>query len=145
VRIAREEWNLLPGEEKEVILTAQFDSHAELAKKAGHGGGDFWTMYHFTEAIRTGRQPYLDVYRGVAMSAVGILGWKSALQDGAPVEVPDFRNEAVRKQHENDDWSPFPEDRRSGQPWPSIRGDLIPSEQAIEYAKEVWSKAGYKF
>ena len=31
------------------------------------------------------------------MSSVGILAWKSALQDGIPVEVPDFRDEAVHK------------------------------------------------
>ena len=28
-------------------------------------------------AIRTGEPPYLNVYRGVAMSAIGILAWKS--------------------------------------------------------------------
>ena len=37
--------------------------------KAGHGGGDFWTSFHFANAIRTGEQPYLDVYRGVTMSS----------------------------------------------------------------------------
>ena len=63
----------------------------DLARKSGHGGGDFWTTFHFAEAIRTGKPPFLDVYRGVAMSSVGILAWKSALQDGQPFDVPDFR------------------------------------------------------
>jgi hypothetical protein len=70
--------------------------HGELANKAGHGGGDFWTNLHFANAIRSGKPPFLDVYRGVAMSSVGILAWKSALEDGAPFEVPDFRKESSR-------------------------------------------------
>jgi len=40
-------------------------------------------LYH-SDAIRMGRHPYLDVYRGVAMSIVGILAWRSALNDSAP-------------------------------------------------------------
>ncbi|KKL08662.1 hypothetical protein LCGC14_2573610, partial [marine sediment metagenome] len=56
------------------------------ALTAGHGGGDFWTNLTFANAIRSGKQPFLDVYRGVAMSSVGILAWKSALADGEPIE-----------------------------------------------------------
>ena len=51
----------------------------------------------FAQAIRTRTQPYLDVYRGVRMSIVGILACRSALADGAPVDVPDFRREEDRK------------------------------------------------
>ena len=28
------------------------------AEKAGHGGGDFFTDYHFAQAIRKNKQPY---------------------------------------------------------------------------------------
>ena len=49
--------------------------------------GDFFTSFHFAEAIRTGQQPFLDVHRGVCMSIVGILAWRSALQDSAPLEA----------------------------------------------------------
>jgi len=79
------------------------------------------------------------------MSVVGILAWKSALQDGAPFDVPDFRNEEDRKRHEHDDWSPWPEDRRPDQPWPSIRGQLVPNEEAVAYAKKIWAEQGYTF
>ena len=145
IRIARNEWELGPGEQEEVIYKTRFPFHEALAKSAGHGGGDFWTMHEFVEAIRSGQQPYLDVYRAVAMSVVGILAWKSALQDGAPFDVPDFRNEEDRKRHEHDDWSPWPEDRRPDQPWPSIRGQLVPNEEAVAYAKKIWAEQGYTF
>jgi hypothetical protein len=71
----------------------EWPEHGDLAEKAGHGGGDFWTNYHFAEAIRSNRQPYLDVYRGVIMSSVGILAWKSAHECGKSFIMPDFRDE----------------------------------------------------
>ncbi|MDF2725388.1 MAG: oxidoreductase, partial [Paenibacillus sp.] len=145
VRIILNEWELREGESADMTYKPKFKSHHDIAKKAGHGGGDFWTTHLFAEAVRTGEQPYLNVYRGVAMSVVGILGWKSALQEGAPFAVPDFSKEAERRLHEHDDWSPWPEDRRPGQPWPSIRGQLTPSDEAVAYAKDIWSKKGRSF
>jgi len=81
---------------------------------------------------------------GVAMSSVGILAWKSALQDGAPFDVPDFRREASRKAFENDHWSPFPKHAGPGQPPPSIRGFVEPSVKSIAAARQTWAKQGYR-
>ena len=144
VRVWHDEWDIQPGQVTERAYVQEWPHHAELAKKAGHGGGDFWTNFYFAEAIRMGRQPYLDVYRGVTMSTVGILAWKSALEDGKPYDMPDFTSETERKKHENDNWSPFPKDTAPGQPLPSILGKLEPSKEAIEAAKKVWSEIGYK-
>lgn len=144
VRVWHEEWDLKPGEVKERTYVPNWPEHGDLAEKAGHGGGDFWTNFHFANAIRSGEQPFLDVYRGVTMSSVGILAWKSALEDGHPFEVPDFREENSRKKYENDNWSPFPKDAGPGQPPPSILGRVEPSEQAIAYAKKTWDEIGYK-
>ena len=50
----------------EKIYAPDFPHHAEEARRAGHGGGDFFTNYHFAEAIRKKRKrPYFDVYRGL--------------------------------------------------------------------------------
>ncbi|MDF2715857.1 MAG: hypothetical protein K0R28_2782 [Paenibacillus sp.] len=144
VRVAHERHDMQADEPEEMIYAPEFPFHKEVARNAGHGGGDFWTMHYFGEAIRSGEQPYLNVYRGVAMSIVGILAWKSALEDGAPYEVPDLSKEEVRKLHENDDWSPWPEDRRPGQPWPSIKGEVIPSDEMIAYANKYWTEKGIK-
>jgi predicted dehydrogenase len=122
VRVWHEEWTLRPGETAERVYAPEWPEHGDLAEKAGHGGGDFWTNFLFANAIRSGEAPFLDVYRGVAMSSVGILAWKSALADGAPFAVPDFRSEASRAAYENDTWSPWPQDAGPGQPPPSIRG-----------------------
>ncbi len=113
---------------------------AELARKTGHGGADFFVDYYFADAVRRGVPPFFDVYRGIEMSLVGILAYRSALAGGAPVEVPDFRQDSARRRYEADDWTPDPEKHKPGQPWPSMAGDLQPSETARRYAELVWQE-----
>ena len=143
LRVWREPWEKNPGEPGETVYTPDFPNHHHAATRAGHGGGDFFTSYHFAEAIRSGEPPYLDVYRGIDMSIAGIQAWRSALNDSAPVAVPDFRDEAVRRQYENDDWSPDPERAKEGQPPSSILGTIEPSDDAKKLAKKIWSEQDY--
>jgi predicted dehydrogenase len=144
VRIYHENWLRKPGQPQNMVYTPDWPEHGELARKAGHGGGDFWTNFHFANAIRSGKPPYLDVYRGVAMSAVGILGWRSCLEEGKPFVIPDFRKESARKSYENDRWSPFPADAGPGQPAPSVRGYITPCKKSLAHARKIWQHMGYK-
>jgi predicted dehydrogenase len=144
IRVWHEEWDLKEGEEVERVYEPDWPEHGDLARQAGHGGGDFWTNFHFANAIRSGAPPYLNVYRGVAMSSVGILAWKSALEDGAPYDVPDFKDEVSRRKYEDDHWSPWPEDAGPGQPPPSILGQREPNPEGIERARRVWKEIGYE-
>ena len=146
VRVWHEEWDMKPGELQERTYVPDWPEHADLARRAGHGGGDFWTNFEFANAIRTGKPPFLDVYRGVAMSSVGILAWKSALADGAPLALPDFRKEASRKAFENDNASPFPSHTDKGYPAlpPSVRGICKPPAKGLAAARQVWKEIGYK-
>jgi predicted dehydrogenase len=125
LRVWHEEWNCPEGSPTHRSYMPEWPSNAQMASVAGHGGGDFWTSFEFAKAIRTGEQPFLDVYRGVAMSSVGVLAWKSALADGAPFDMPDFRCEEARQAYVDDAWSPFPSHSGPGQPPPSIRGPLL--------------------
>jgi len=143
VRLVHNAWDLKKGEVEEKIYQPQFPIHAQLAKKTGHGGGDFFTNYYFAEAIRTNKQPYFDVYRGLDMAMVSIQAWRSALADGAAFEIPDFRKEGVRRKYAKDDWSPWPEDARPGQPPPSITGLNEPRPEAVAYARKIWKEMGY--
>lgn len=143
LRVHHEAWDMKKGDVAEKFYTPEFPEHADLARRAGHGGGDFFTNYHFAEAIRSGRQPWLDVHRGVDMSIVGIQAWRSCLNNGDHVEVPDLRKKSVRKQYESDDWSPFPEDVGPGQPPPSIAGVRKIGKKQLAAARKVWRKTGH--
>ena len=141
VRVWHEPWNEWPGQPLERSYLPEWPEHGDLAERAGHGGGDFWTSFHFARAIRSGEAPFLDVYRAVAMSSVGILAWRSALRDGQPLEVPDFRDEAQRAPYEDDTWSPW----AGGDPRApsSIQADREPSAEAMARARKIWEEMGY--
>lgn len=143
VTLVRQQWHERQRYPKEMTYLADFPVMAKLAARSGHGGGDFFMLYYFGEAIRKRQQPYLDVYRGVAMSIVGIQAYRSALADGAAVTVPDFRRKALRKHYERDDWSPDPARRKPGQPWPSVLGNRRPAEFALKHARKIWKQMGY--
>ncbi|MBS10002.1 MAG: hypothetical protein CME19_00170 [Gemmatimonadetes bacterium] len=142
LRVWKEPWEKRKGEPTEVVYNPDFPVHHRDATRAGHGGGDFFTTYHFANAIRTGEPPYLDVYKGVDMSIAGIQAWRSALVDSAPMEVPDFRKEGARRKYRNDHWSPDPT-RKGKKPPSSILGRIEPDKEAQALAKKVWASKGY--
>jgi len=113
LRIRKEPFDKKPSEPVECIYTPQFPSYARDAYRHGHGGGDFFTNYSFAEAIKTGKQPYHDVYRGVAMSIVGIQAYRSVLKDSDTVEVPDLRKKSERAKYAKDSWSIEPGKNKS--------------------------------
>ncbi|MHB1457910.1 MAG: Gfo/Idh/MocA family protein [Armatimonadota bacterium] len=143
LRVVHEEWDRRNDDVTEKIYIPDFPVNSQLAIQAGHGGGDFYTNYYFAEAIRKNEQPYLNVYRGLDMSLIAIQAWRSCLDNGAPYEIPDMRNDAMKTKYEKDDWSPFPEDKKPGQPPSSIKGDKKPSKEAVEYARSIWDEMGY--
>jgi predicted dehydrogenase len=143
LRILREPWEKRKGEPAETIYKPDFPIHHAQATKTSHGGGDFFTSLYFAEAIRTGEQPYLDVYRAIDMTICGIQGWRSALADGESVEIPDFRKESVRRRYAKDHWSPDPARRGPGQPESSLLGRIRPSKGAVEASRKIWAKEGY--
>jgi predicted dehydrogenase len=144
VRVWHEDWDVKPGTLLERTYLPDWPEYGDLARQAGHGGGDFWTNFEFSRAIKTGRPPFLDVYRGVAMSSVGILAWKSALEEGRPFDMPDFRKESSRKNVDQDHWSPWPKDAAPGQPPPGLRGNVAPSSTGMAAAQKVWKHIGYR-
>lgn len=60
------------------------------AQQAGHGGGDFFILRDFIDAIQQGTKPPIDVYDAVTWSSIMPLSAESVAQGGAPVAVPDF-------------------------------------------------------
>ena len=145
VRIVHEHFDLKKGEREEKIYKPDFPSWAKKKTgKAGHSGSDFFTNHAFAEAIRTGKQPFMNIYRSVAQSAVAIQGWRSCLDQGNNYPIPDFSKEAERKKYEKDNWSPFKEDKKNGRPLSSVEGDMDWTPEMKKKAIKIWKRAGYK-
>lgn len=63
----------------------------ETAMKTAHGGGDYFVIREFLDALQEGRQPWIDVVDGVTWSSIVPLSKTSIERGGVPVPVPDFR------------------------------------------------------
>jgi hypothetical protein len=61
-----------------------------VAASAGHGGGDYFVMREFYNAVAEDREPPIDVYDAVTWSAVLPLSAKSIAEGYRSVDVPDF-------------------------------------------------------
>jgi predicted dehydrogenase len=62
----------------------------EQARQTGHGGGDFFVLKDFLDAIQSGTNPPIDVYDAVTWSSIMPLSIQSVAQGNMPVEIPDF-------------------------------------------------------
>ncbi|MBQ7897878.1 MAG: Gfo/Idh/MocA family oxidoreductase [Clostridia bacterium] len=101
-------WQIPEGKEEHNYYKPELiDKDAELIKKSGHGGGDFFVARTFLNCIRDNKAPDFDVYFATKLASVAILGHRSILNGGIPYDVPDFRKEEDRVKFENDNESPF--------------------------------------
>ena len=65
---------------------------------------------NFVDYITKDVEPFFNVYRGCAMSAVGILAWRSCMEDGQTYYIPDFRDPEARAKIRDDVLTPFPDE-----------------------------------
>lgn len=143
VRLVREQYHQKVTTPVEQTYLPGWPRQHLAAAQAGHGGGDYFMNFNFAEAIRTGRPPYFDVYRGVAMSLIGIQGWKSVLADSATFEIPDFRRKAVRDRYRNDHWNPDPTRpaaKGTAKPACSVLGARPVTKGQLACAKKNWAQ-----
>ena len=103
-------WTTPAGKPSSETYAPSWSANGELAERAGHGGGDFWTVYNFVNYILKDEPVFFDVYRGCCMSAVAILAWRSCMENGKVYPIPDFRDKAQRDLWRDDDLTPFPDE-----------------------------------
>ena len=93
-------------------LTKTYDAHPEVVTESqgasGHGGSDYRICLAFVDYLKDRMVPFFDVYRSAALSAVGILAWRSVLEDGKGFRIPDFKDKEDRKAVADDFLTPFP-------------------------------------
>jgi predicted dehydrogenase len=99
-----------PSHEIEIPMT-RLD---RLAHSSGHGGGDFWVLYHFANEILHGVRGPFDVYAAADVTLPGIFAYRSAMEGGKAFEIPDFRQSEAREQSREDTGAPPRYDTRRG-------------------------------
>ncbi|UCC31934.1 MAG: hypothetical protein JSU86_06580, partial [Phycisphaerales bacterium] len=67
---------------------------AALRRDSGHGGSHPFITHEFVTALVEGREPAVDIYEALAMTAPGIVAHQSALKGGEQRKVPDFARPA---------------------------------------------------
>ncbi len=69
----------------------------------GHGGSDFYSMYHFCEKIKGNPEAdTIDVYEALDMFLPGMFAYRSILNGNIPMAIPDLRDKATRELWRND-------------------------------------------
>ncbi len=77
-------------------LPADWRNPSDAILSAGHGGGDYFVVRDFIEAIQGHRANPIDVYTAAEWTAVGLCSQLSIANGGCSIKVPRFRNPADR-------------------------------------------------
>lgn len=79
-------------------LPERYKKASEAQNQAGHGGGDFFLVEDFVNAVQSGAKPDIDVYQACEWTAVGLLSELSVMNGGRTIDMPDFRKNAIEDQ-----------------------------------------------
>ncbi|MDP6380129.1 MAG: Gfo/Idh/MocA family oxidoreductase [Phycisphaerae bacterium] len=65
---------------------------SDAARRAGHGGGDYFEIVDFIDAIRGEKPCPIGIHEAMDITLPGLVSQQSILQDGAWLDVPDSRD-----------------------------------------------------
>ncbi len=80
-----------PLKDFEEFLPERFRLATQAQREAGHGGGDFFIVQDFVDAITKGTPPAIDVYQAAEWTAVALLSELSITNGGRMMDMPRFR------------------------------------------------------
>ncbi|MBO5197267.1 MAG: Gfo/Idh/MocA family oxidoreductase [Lachnospiraceae bacterium] len=79
------------------------DALTELASGHGHGSSDFYVMYNFIEKILGNPEAdTIDVYEAMDMFLPGLFAYRSVLEGGKSMDIPNLRFAADRERYRYD-------------------------------------------
>lgn len=82
---------LLHGELGERFLPSAFRNSMVVKQSAGHGGGDYYEMLDFLEAVRDDRPSPIGIHQAMDMTLPGLVSQESIRNGGDFRSVPDSR------------------------------------------------------
>lgn len=75
----------------------------DKCKNFGHGGSDYYTMYNFVEKILGNpNADIIDVYEAMDMFLPGMFAYRSILNGGISMDIPNLREKKEREAWRND-------------------------------------------
>jgi hypothetical protein len=80
------------SELEEEFLPPTWREASDIAKKAGHGGGDYFEIVDFVAAIEGKSPPPIGLHEAMDMTLPGLISQQSILNDGQWLAVPDSRS-----------------------------------------------------
>lgn len=107
----------------------------------GHGGSDFYSMWHFVEKILGNSEAdTIDVYEAMDMFLPGMFAFRSILDGSVPKEIPNLREKSVRDLWRNDTACTDP--KAAGDMLLPTRFGGTPDidDSVYDYMKELWDK-----
>ncbi len=103
-------------EEKIVTYLPDERENNSLASDFGHGGSDFYSMYYFIEKILGNESAdIIDVYEALDMCLPGMFAFRSVLNEGKQMKIPNLRDKNEREKWRND----------TACTDPSVAGDML--------------------
>lgn len=131
-------------------VTPSLDELGRAASATGHGGGDFWVLYHFARQILDGVPGPFDVYASADCTVAGIQAYRSQAEGGAPQPVPDLRLPQERDAWRDDHFRQTaydaadgvfggPKDEAVARGFTAVVRDLLASTNAVA-AHRAWSR-----
>jgi hypothetical protein len=74
-----------------------------ISREFGHGGSDFYSMYHFINKLLGDKNAdVIDVYEALDMFLPGMFAFRSILNGGVSMSIPNLRDKAEREKWRND-------------------------------------------
>jgi predicted dehydrogenase len=73
-------------------LPGRYKNATEKMLQAGHGGGDYFIIQDFLDAVNGKCKPAIDVYEACEWTAVGLLSALSVANKGKAMYMPNFRS-----------------------------------------------------
>ena len=81
----------------------ELSSGDSIAASFGHSGSDYYSMHCFVERLLGNRKAdIIDVYEALDMFLPGMFAYRSILNGGKPMPIPDLRDKAQRELWRND-------------------------------------------
>lgn len=115
-------------------------------KITGHGGSDFYTMYYFIRKIQ-GREEgneSIGVYEALDMYLPGLIAYKSIMNGGCTLDIPDLRLKSERDRYRFDTFGTDP-DYCGSMLAPSYhKGTPVVNKEVYDLVRQRWIDGGSK-